>query len=153
SREAVEAAFFDPAGLDAMAQAGTDLSSMRVHDVDEPLREHAKVATSRLAATQCRRFEKMPPPSVETSQNTASTTRSHSQPTTAGPFVFQRITYTRVVSGRKMMPRMGQMIGPKARSTQGVKIHVSARASRGEKIAMNSSRNIVRSLSPPALPR
>jgi len=92
SREAVEAAFFDPAGLDAMAQAGTDLSSMRVHDVDEPLREHAKVATSRLAATQCRRFDKMPPPWVETSQSRASTTRIHSQPTTPCPFVFQRIT-------------------------------------------------------------
>src|SRR5262249_1628789 len=35
-------------------------------------------------------------------------------------------------------PRIGQMIGPKARSTQGVKIHISATARRGDKSAINT---------------
>ena len=35
SREVAEAAFSDPAGLEAMAQAGVDMSSMHVYYVDE----------------------------------------------------------------------------------------------------------------------
>jgi hypothetical protein len=43
-----------------------------------------------------------------------------------------------MVSGKKMIPRIGQMIGPNARSTQGVKIHISATARRGDKSAMST---------------
>jgi len=35
SREVAEAAFSDPAGLEAMAQAGVETSSMRIEYVDE----------------------------------------------------------------------------------------------------------------------
>ena len=67
----------------------------------------------------------------------ARTTTIHSQPVTPRPPVFHRITYRSVVSGRKTTPRMGQMIGPKARSTHGVKIHISTTARRGESAAIS----------------
>src|SRR5262245_51867165 len=37
-----------------------------------------------------------------------------------------------------MSPRTGQTIGPKARSTHGVKIHISTTASRGESAAIKT---------------
>jgi hypothetical protein len=55
--------------------------------------------------------------------------------------VFQRITYRSVVSGRKMMPRIGQMTGPNARSIQGVKIHMSTTAKRGERSAISANKH------------